>query len=183
MRRSLRVFGLVALTVMAVAGFNAPEARATLIGDTVDLSWHEPTPTTLIEDDGTQVVGPGVEYPSVLANLFKVDIGASTLTISHTGNFATEPELGIAYYDVRLTDLTNPIVGATIDPANTLSDLTPADIIVANGSVSIDLVGILWGIPQQLVLDIDMPEPSPLMLLLSALAAFPVLRRLRLARV
>src|SRR5262245_60939017 len=101
-----RIGALIAVAFAASVALSTRPARADLFGDTVDLSWHQPTPTTLVEDDGTQVVGPGVEYPSVLANLFFADIGHSTLTMGHTGFFITIPEPGIPYYDVTLEDLT-----------------------------------------------------------------------------
>jgi hypothetical protein len=172
-----RVGALIAFAFAASLALTASPARADLFGDTVDLSWHQPTPTTLEEDDGTQVVGAGVEYPSVLANLFYADIGHFTVTVGHTGPFLTIPDLTIPYYDVTLDDLTQTIVAASIDPANTLSGLTTADITVANGRVSVDLVGILWGTQQLLVLDLTVPEPSPLLVLLGALLALAALRR------
>ena len=85
----------------------------------------------------------------------------------------------IAYYDFRLTDLTDPIIAASIDPANTVTLLTPANITVANGAVSVDLVGYLWGVNQNMVLDLvtAVPEPGSLSLLVTAVAGFGLIRR------
>jgi hypothetical protein len=163
-------------TALAIAA-GAPPARASLLGDTVDLAWYQPTPTALQEDDGTRLVGSGVEYPSALSGLFAVDIGASTMTISHTGAFATEPELGITFFGVTLTDLTQPLVGATIDPSNTLSGLTPGDITVANDQVTVNVAGYLWGVSQVMVVDLAVPEPTGL-----ALLAIPALALMRIRR-
>jgi len=55
MGRTLRTGTASIFAALVLLASAIPQVHASLIGDTVDLSWHEPTPTTLLEDDGLQV--------------------------------------------------------------------------------------------------------------------------------
>jgi hypothetical protein len=145
-------------------------ARASLAGDTVNITYYYPDSTTVFADLGTQTV-PAAAYDLT-------DVIALGMTITVTGSQIIEDANWYADYFMPvssfdgwvLTDLTNSDITNVTIGSETNFGLTSADISWTANSVSVDWGGLEFaagGYDSNVALDVSttVPEPAALSLL------------------
>jgi hypothetical protein len=119
-------FGLGALAAAAVWMANASPARADLIGSTVDVAAFYPDTSTLFQDGGLKVVGPGIEYPTGTFSAYNpnisVDLSAAQIDISLNGTSTFF--LNASFNGFIITDLSGIFLSASIDAASGFSPVS-----------------------------------------------------------
>lgn len=163
------------------------QARAGLIGSTVDVEGYSPNLNTQYQNFGQQTVNPTATF--ALGN-------NENTTISNTQIIYTGPPGSGTYgggsfngfvYD--FLESGNLISGVTIDAATTLSGFNLSDLTLASDgaggqSVELNVAGLSFNADDSVVLDVttnSVPEPSSLIMLSLPIIGILVYCRLRRA--
>jgi hypothetical protein len=163
----------LALATAALLLVGAGQAKAQLIGSTVDVAWYYPDTQHLGQDFGQKVVNPTAMW---------VLLGNETTTITDNQIFYTSPSPAGQYatasfngfiYDFRNSG--NLIRTVTVDPSSTLSGFDPSTRLhlLSDGAggqlVELDLgQGLFYSPRASVILDVNaVPEPSSFLTLLA----------------
>ena len=167
MKRAILSFAVLALLFGGVR-----QAKADLIGVTVDTKFYEPDLKTLQQDFGSQVVNPTAFF-----SLFSTESTTITDTQiiytspTHSGTYVTASFNGYVYDFLNSGNL---ITKVTVDPSSTLSGFDPKRVTLTSDGAGGQLVGLDLGQGLNfspgatVVLDVNpaaVPEPSILTLL------------------
>ena len=176
---------LAALTLMAG---DAKQAKAGLIGTTVDVKFYYPNINTVYQDFGSKVVNPTA--------FFSLYIGETT-TITNTQIIYTSPPSSGTYtstsfngYVYDFLNSGNLITNVTVDPSSTLTGFSPSSVKLVSDGAGGQLVelnlgqGLSFTPGATVVLDVNptaaVPEPSSLALLcIGALGPFVAAWRMK----
>lgn len=167
-----------ALLIGVVANFGGA-AQAGILGDTVTGGYFYPTVGNNIQNLGTAVVGPGVEFTGFqgAANADFTDTQL-ILTFIHAGQWANPPQNGPVF-----TDQTSPFTTVSIDSATTATWFTAGMISIDNvGTLVINWADQYFDPSGIIVLDLvpgAIPEPMSIALLAGGLMALSTARRRR----
>ena len=165
-----RVILGLAVSVLLFGGVR--QARAGLIGTTVDTKFYYPDLSTLQQDYGSQLVNPTAFF-----SLFE----GETTTITNTQIIYTSPAFFGTYiiasfngYVYDFLDSGNLITSVTVDPSSTLSGFDPSFVSLKSDGAGGQLVelnlgqGLSFSPGASVVLDVAtsaVPEPCSLTLL------------------
>ena len=178
------ILGLAVLTFLVMG--NVGQAKAGLIGTTVDVKFYYPNLSTLYQDFGSKLVNPTAFY--TLYNGETTTISDTQITYTSplsSGTYASPSYNGYVYDFLNSGNL---ITKVTIDASSTLTGFSMASVMLTSDGAGGQLVGINlnqglnFSPGASVVLDINpsaaVPEPSSLTLLcVGALGAFVATRR------
>jgi hypothetical protein len=180
------ILGLAALTLVASG---VGQAKAGLIGTTVDTKFYYPNLTTVYQDFGSKLVNPTAFF-----SLY----GGETTTITNTQIIYTSPQGFGAYqttsfngYVYDFLNSGNLITKVTVDASSTLSGFSPSSVTLASDGAGGQLVelnlnqGLSYSPGASVVLDVStVPEPSSLTLLcIAAFGSFVAAWRVKAGKV
>lgn len=163
-------------------------SHATLIGDTVAISYHVPTlgeigaAANVAVDGGVEVSCPG---PSVfcvsgggngLLDGESIDIGGFTIDLVFVASFSDQPFHGFVFESL---DLGSAITGFVLDTS--IGGLTASRITFGGDFLRINMAGLAdgGGTVGITLLTTQVPEPASLVILGGGLAVLGLLRRRR----
>jgi hypothetical protein len=161
---------ILGLAVLALLFGGVRQAKAGLIGTTVDTKFYYPNLNTLQQDYGSQLVNPTAFF-----SLFE----GETTTITNTQIIYTSPLFSGTYvtasfngYVYDFLDSGNLITKVTVDPSSSLSGFDPSFVTLTSDGAGGQLVelnlgqGLSFGPGASVVLDVStIPEPSSVTLL------------------
>lgn len=175
----LTEFRMLAM-VSALIGFVPSTANASLIGDTVAAQYVVNSPSNVLINEGTAVVGNGVEFPHAIDDNLQYDFDANSVTIS----FDNGQEIVFAgvFSGPAFEDLTNPFTYAALDPASTMPGFDASRLSLSDGTVIANLQMLSLVPGQKLIIDFvptstAVPEPLTLSLFGAGLAGAVAMRR------
>ena len=160
-------FALYVLTALLVGATTA--AQAGLLGATVQLRWLFPDTATVLDDDGSAVVGAGVEFPSVNVNVFTLDVTDTQLILTEifplgpgVFNFASADFNGY-----ELTILSGEVFASVTESA--VTEFLAADISFSGATLRVNYSEQIFAQGWRSILDVTtrvvaVPEPSALAL-------------------
>jgi hypothetical protein len=171
MGQKMKYKAIVLLTAVVLAAVGSNAAKASLIGDTVHLTYRYTDFSTVFEDFGTFVI-TGSNSFTLLDGNSSISFGASAITITNETAGAFSPA-SFSGYDVQL--VSGPAFSnVTINPSSS-SAFVPGTVLAFSGSeISLNMQGTCsdCGGGESIVLDVTtaIPEPSTWALMLLGFA-------------
>ena len=90
-----RVIGALCTTFMSLVSISS---YAALMGATVDVDFYFPDQSTFYCDNGNEIVGTGIEYPSSCGGFDEVSIDIAALPVGIIWiDFFVPPQLNISF--------------------------------------------------------------------------------------
>jgi len=154
----VQIAGIAAASLLII--FNAGEAKADLIGSSVDVTANFPSAMTIFADGGVKVVGSGVEYAvgsfAAYNPDFSIDLSGSQIIISNaTGTtFSTAGFNGFV-----ITDLSGAFQSVSANTA--LSNFLPVNLSVSGNEIFVNYSGLVTPGQAVSVIDFTLARPSP----------------------
>jgi hypothetical protein len=169
---------------LALATSSAAGAQ-TFDGSTLNYQYYFPNSGTPYPDadNGSFVVGPGVEVTNVSDNRATLDISGSNILIDFTNSSNWGPAEFNGWILSDQTDSLAAILGVSIDPSTNLSGFSLSNISFTGDSITVNWPGLVFTGSTIVSLnvtigDATVPEPSTwAMMLLGFGAAGIALRR------
>ena len=171
------------LAALAVASLAAPAKAQSFDGSTLNYQYYYDNSPYADADNGSFVVGPGVEVTDVADTRGTLDISGTNILVDYTDNSVWG---GLAFNGWILSDQTDSlaaILGVTIDPSTNLAGFSLSNISFTDNSITVDWRGLSFTDATVVSLNVNfgsqaVPEPSTwAMMLLGFGAAGLVLRR------
>lgn len=173
----------VMASVLVGAGllFGGAHAHAGLSGDTVNFTYYYPDLGTVDQSYADQAVSPTASFN--YNGWFTIAVSDSRVAVDfeRTITFFSE-----SFNGFLLTDLTKPLGAVSLDPATNMAGFGASNFSVSGNVLSVNWQGLSFDPSTNVTFDVpaspaDVPEPTSIALLGSALLAVWMLR-LRMRR-
>lgn len=157
---------------MAVAAIGFLAARPAMAvsptdwnGATIGVTYQFPDTGFINEDDGTVVVGPGVEGvhgdSAYGLPVFSYDISGNqiVLTFLYTATWHSVPVNGPHFFDAGGDDL--DLTGVSINPASNMVGLSNANLTGDGDNIYVNWPGLSFNTETQVILDLQFTPNQP----------------------
>lgn len=166
-------FRILLLTAVVLAGLHTP-ARATMFGQTVNADL---VLGGLVIDQGNVVVGAGSEWPNILS-VFDVDLSSASILITILQNQTLPGDIDLVFNDALST------IPAFVSGSLVSSDVlgfSQTNISSTADSITLLFDGLAVSAGDQILVNVNIPEPATGALVAGGLLAIALLRRSRRA--